>query len=281
MRVLITGAAGMLGQDVQRSATAAGHEPVALARAELDITDRAAVQAAVADAKPHVLINCAAWTDVDGAEAQEQAATAVNGDGTGNLAQAAAAHGTHMIHISSDYVFDGSKHAPYVESDPPSPLSAYGRSKLAGEHMVASAAPGNHTIVRSSWLFGAGGRCFPATILQLAAERDELSIVDDQRGCPTFTGHLARALVQLARTRPAGIVHLAGAGDCTWFEFAQRIVQAGGLTCEVKPGRTAELGRPAPRPQYSVLGTERAELPTMPHWREGLSEFMALTVGTR
>jgi dTDP-4-dehydrorhamnose reductase len=281
MLLLITGAAGMLGLDVAAAATAAGHEVLAVPRAELDITDLDAVTAALARAGVDAVINCAAYTNVDLAERSEQAARAVNGDGAGNVARAAAAAGAWTIHISSDYVFDGTKREPYVESDPVGPASAYGRSKLAGEQAVAHAAPDSHTIVRSSWLFGAGGPCFPATISRLAAERDELSVVDDQRGCPTFTGHLAQALVQLALRHPVGVVHLAGAGDCTWFEFAQEVVARSGEPCEVKPTTTAQMARPAPRPAYSVLGTERAaDVPSMPHWRAGLDEYMTATVGT-
>jgi dTDP-4-dehydrorhamnose reductase len=282
VRIVITGSAGMLGQDVASAATAAGHEVVALARADLDVTDAAAVEVAIAVAAPDVVVNCAAWTDVDGAETSEALAAAVNGAGVGNLARAAAACRAWTLQISTDYVFDGSKRDPYLESDATGPLSAYGRSKLEGELAVAAAAPGAHTIVRSSWLFGAGGPCFPATILRLAAERDELVVVDDQIGCPTFTGHLARALVELIAREggpPPGVLHVAGAGHCSWHELAAEIVARAELSCEVKPGRTGDLARPAPRPAYSVLGTERlAQAPALPHWREGLSAFLDASV---
>ena len=209
MRFVITGAAGMLGQDLVAAARADGHDVVGLARAGLDITDADATTNAVAAARPDVVVNCAAWTDVDGAESSPDQALAVNGAGAGNVARAAAAISAWTIHVSSDYVFDGTKRTPYVESDAVAPASSYGRSKLAGEREVAAGAPGRHTIVRSSWLFGAGGPCFPATILRLAGERDELKVVDDQVGCPTFTGHLANALVESgrppsARERPRG-----------------------------------------------------------------------------
>jgi dTDP-4-dehydrorhamnose reductase len=237
------------------------------------------VRIALGAAGPDAVINCAAWTNVDGAETEEAAATAVNGAGAGHVAGAAAELGAWTIHVSSDYVFDGLARAPYVESSPTGPLSAYGRSKLAGEHAVAATAPDAHTIVRTSWLFGAGGPCFPATIRRLAGERDELTVVDDQVGCPTFTGHLAAALVELARSRPAGIVHVAGGGRCSWFEFARAIVTACELSCEIKPGRTEDLGRPAPRPAYSVLGTERpGEAPRLADWRDGLSAYLAVGV---
>jgi dTDP-4-dehydrorhamnose reductase len=279
MRLLITGAGGMLGQDLVCAAHAAAHEVIALPRAELDITDLDAVRAAIREARPDLVINCAAYTNVDGAESDSKTALAVNGGGAGNVAQAADASGTWMIHISSDYVFDGEKRDPYLESDETGPLSAYGTSKLAGEHAVAEASPSRHTIVRSSWLFGTAGPCFPATIVRLAAERDELTVVDDQVGCPTFTGQLARALVQLASQPLRGIVHVAGSGSCSWFELAQEIVRATGAACAVKPGRTAELARPAPRPAYSVLGSER-DAPELPHWREGLAEYLAAAVTT-
>ncbi len=284
MRLAITGAAGMLGQDLLAAGKAAGHEVLGFPRADLDITDGAAVARALGDARPDVVVNSAAWTNVDGAESDEAGAMAVNATGAGNVARAAAACGAWTIHISSDYVFDGRKDSPWVESDPVGPLSAYGRSKLASEHAVAEEAPDRHTTVRSSWLFGPAGPCFPATILRLAGERDELKVVNDQIGCPTFTGHLAEALVELAARgeRPAGIVHVAGGGSCSWFEFAREIVAGGGVTCEVKPCSTEEFPRPATRPANSVLRSERGgEAPLLPEWREGLARYMALTAAAR
>lgn len=275
MRLLITGAAGMLGQDVDAAARAAGHDVVALSRSDLDVTDYGVVERATAALRPDVVVNCAAWTNVDGAEADEDAAFAVNGAGAGNVARAANGAGAWTIHISSDYVFDGVKREPYVESDTTRPLSVYGRTKLAGEMEVAFEAPGRHAVVRSSWLFGAAGPCFPATILRLAAERDELTVVDDQVGSPTFTGHLAAAVLSLADSRPVGLVHVAGAGECSWYELGRALVDARGLHCEVRPGRTEDLARPAPRPAYSVLGSERgAEAPALPDWREGLADYL-------
>ncbi|MDQ6606941.1 MAG: dTDP-4-dehydrorhamnose reductase [Actinomycetota bacterium] len=280
MRILITGAAGMLGIDVGISAGARGHEVISLARAELDIADAAAVQAQLGDVRPDAVINCAAYTDVDGAESDPASALRVNGDGAGILAAAAYALGAWTIHVSSDYVFDGSKATPYLEFDATGPASAYGRSKLAGERAVAQAAPDAHTIVRSAWLFGAGGPCFPKTILKLAGAREELSVVDDQVGCPTFTGHLAEALISLADgERIAGPVHVAGGGRCTWYEFAREIVGRAGAECEVKPCTTAEFPRPAPRPANSSLITERGEsVPRLPHWRAGLEQFIGVGV---
>jgi dTDP-4-dehydrorhamnose reductase len=280
MRILITGAGGMLGSDVCRAASASGLEVVALDHAALDVADADAVESAVGHARPGAVINCAAWTDVDGAETQLEAALAANRDGAGSVARAAAGIGAWTVHVSTDYVFDGTKAEPYVESDTVNPQSAYGRSKLQGELAVAEAAPDNHTIVRTAWLFGAGGRCFPKTILRLASEREELTVVDDQIGCPTFTAHLAAALVELVvGERLVGVVHGAAAGQCSWFEFAQEIVRASGLACEVKPGKTADLDRAAPRPAYSVLRSERRGAPELPDWHAGLEEFMAASVG--
>jgi dTDP-4-dehydrorhamnose reductase len=274
--MVITGAHGMLGQDMCSLATEHGLEVLGYERARLDITDAEAVDTVIGRARPDVVVNCAAWTDVDGAEADVDGATAGNATGAGNVARAAAASGAWIVHISTDYVFDGRKREPYLESDPVAPMSVYGRSKLDGELAVAREAPDQHTIVRSSWLFGLGGRCFPKTILRLAGDRDELTVVDDQVGCPTFTPHLARALVELAQAEPPlGITHIAAAGQCSWFEFASEIARAAGADCEVRPGTTADFERPAPRPAYSVLRSERSGLPTLPEWTEGLEEFMA------
>jgi dTDP-4-dehydrorhamnose reductase len=277
MRMLITGAGGMLGHDVREAAERRGHETFALARADLDVTDPDAIGAAIARAEPEVVINCAAWTDVDGAEDRYEEARSVNATGAGNVGAAAAAAGAWTVHVSTDYVFDGTHTRPYRESDETFPMSGYGRSKLEGELALAAAAPDRHTIVRSSWLFGCSGACFPKTILRLAGERDVLSVVADQIGCPTFTGHLGAALVQLAAgSRPLGVLHLAAGGECSWFEFAREIVAGAQADCEVSPCTTEEFPRPAPRPAYSVLRSERDDAPpALPHWRQGLSEFLA------
>jgi dTDP-4-dehydrorhamnose reductase len=274
MRILITGAGGMLGLDVRRAAESAGHGQRGLTRAQLDITDAAATAEAIADGRPDAVINCAAWTDVDGAESQAEEAMSVNGAGAGNVAAAAAAAGAWLVHVSTDYVFNGSKPGPYLESDPVDPMSAYGRSKLAGERAVAAAAPGAHTIVRTAWLFGAGGRCFPTTILRAAAQRPELTVVSDQIGCPTFTGHLAPALVELATRRVPGILHVAGGGQCSWYEFAAAVVAAAGVDCAVRPISTDEYPLPARRPANSVLVSERGA-PALPDWWLGLEAFMS------
>jgi dTDP-4-dehydrorhamnose reductase len=269
----------MLGTDVQAAARALEHDVIARSRAELDISDREAVLATVAQARPDAVLNCAAYTNVDGAEADPDGAGAVNASGAGFVAEAAAAVGAWVVHVSTDYVFDGTKTSPYVESDPTGPRSVYGSTKLLGERAVALAAPDSHTIVRSSWLFGTAGSCFPATMLKLAAERDTLSVVDDQVGCPTFTGHLAPALVELAmRARMPGVLHLASCGDCSWYQFAVEIMRATNTVVEVRPCSTEEFPRPARRPAYSVLRSERPRAPLLPDWRDGLREYLTTRV---
>jgi dTDP-4-dehydrorhamnose reductase len=264
MTIFVTGASGMLGQDVVR---AAGGDAVALSRAELDVTDAAAVRRELAGAD--VVINCAAWTDVDGAEEHPKEALAVNRDGARNVSDVV----SRVLYVSTDYVFDGEKRTPYVESDPTAPLQAYGRSKLAGEVATADANQ-RHFIVRSSWLFGAGGKNFVETMLRLGRERDELRVVDDQVGCPTYTGHLAEAMVRLARTEDYGIHHLAGAGRCSWYEFAREIFDRAGVDCHVEPCTTAEYPLPARRPAWSVLGSERGH--SLPRWQEGLEAYLGV-----
>ena len=269
MRLLVTGAAGMLGRDVVAAAESAGHDVTALARRDLDIADPAAVRAAVDAARPEAVVNCAAWTDVDGAEEHEADATRINGDGAGNLAAAA----PYVVHVSSDYVFDGTATVPYREDDPTGPAGAYGRSKLAGELAVA-AAGNQHAVVRSAWLFGVHGKNFVATMLRLAEDRDEVNVVADQIGCPTFTGHLAPALVEIAEQRLGGVMHVAGGGSCSWHELAQATFEEAGADCRALPVTTAEFPRPAPRPAWSVLGSTRPEVPALPAWREGLSAYL-------
>ena len=265
----------MLGRDVCAAADAAGHEVTGVDFGDVDITHAAAVQTAVTGARPDVVVNCAAWTDVDGAEADEAAATLVNGGGAGHVASAAAAVGAFVIQVSTDYVFDGGASSPYVEEDEPAPLSAYGRSKLAGERAVATAAPESHAIVRSSWLFGRHGRNFVETMLRLGAERDEVTVVDDQVGCPTYTGHLATGLVEVAAAREPGVFHLAGSGSCSWYDLAVETFARSGVACAVQRGRTADLARPAPRPAYSVLGVTRPGTPVLPAWEQGLDDYLA------
>jgi dTDP-4-dehydrorhamnose reductase len=208
-----------------------------------------------------LVLHAAAWTDVDGAETHPQDAAAVNVGGTQN----AASLGAPLVVFSSDYVFDGAKRSPYVEADAPNPQSVYGRTKLHGEAAAGEGA----WIVRSSWLFGPTSKNFVRTMLALGRERDEVSVVDDQRGSPTYVGHLAAAVRELLELRP-GLWHIAAQGDCTWAEFAEAIFEEAGIDCRVRRITTAELGRPAPRPAYSVLRSEHAGAPELPHWRDGL-----------
>jgi dTDP-4-dehydrorhamnose reductase len=254
-RVLVTGAEGQLGAALCEAF--AGDRPVALTRADWDVTlpPPAGLPAA------RLVLHAAAWTDVDAAEADPQGAAAVNVGGT----QHAAELGAPLVHFSSDYVFDGCKRTPYVESDGPSPLSAYGRTKLLSE----AAAGEEAWIVRTSWLFGWTGRNFVRTMLELGASRDEVAVVDDQTGCPTYTGHLATAVRELVEL-PYGLWHLAAEGECTWAELAEAVFEEAGIDCRVRRITSAELGRPAARPAYSVLRSERAGAPRLPHWREGL-----------
>ena len=208
-----------------------------------------------------LVLHAAAWTDVDGAESDPQSAAAVNVGGT----QHAAELGAPLVLFSTDYVFDGRKREPYVESDAPNPQSAYGRTKLHGEAAAGEGA----WIVRSSWLFGWTGRNFVRTMLAMGAGRDEVAVVADQRGCPTYVGHLAAATRELVEL-PSGIWHLAAEGECTWADFAEAIFEEAGLDCRVRRITSEELGRPAPRPAYSVLRSEREGAPLLPHWRDGL-----------
>jgi dTDP-4-dehydrorhamnose reductase len=274
MRVLVAGAAGMLGSDTSEALDARGHEVFALAHADLDVTDPRAVDEVIDDVKPEAVVNCAAWTDVDGAEADEAGAMRVNDTGAAQLASAAARVGAKIVYVSSDYVFDGSGTRPYVESDVTGPISAYGRSKQAGETSTAVANP-RHMIVRSSWLYGTRGRNFVETMLRLAGEQPEVIVVSDQVGCPTYTRHLAEALAELSEGEDFGIHHVAASGSCSWFDFAQEIFDQAGSDCRVMAGTTEMLARPAPRPAYSVLGSERDDAFVLPEWRDGLRAYLS------
>ncbi len=254
--MLITGAGGQLG----RALAAEFPDAQALTRREWDVS-----LPPPPGLEPDLVLHAAAWTDVDGAEADPQAAAAVNVGGTANAAEL----GAPLVYYSSDYVFDGSKGSPYVESDGPNPVSAYGRTKLHGE----AAAGERAWIVRTSWLFGPTGHNFLRTMLRLGAERDEVGVVDDQRGCPTYVGHLAAATKAVLEL-PFGTYHVAADGDCTWADFAEAIFEEAGVACRVRRIATAELPRPATRPAYSVLRSEKGA-PTLPHWRDGLRECVA------
>jgi dTDP-4-dehydrorhamnose reductase len=260
----VTGAGGMLGQDLMRIA---GPDAVGLTRADLDVTDRDAVHAVIGP--DDAVINCAAWTDVDGAEEHPDDALQVNAVGARNVAEAAGS----VVYVSSDYVFDGTKDSPYLESDPRNPVSEYGRSKAEGELASLESNPRSH-VVRTSWLFGVGGSNFVATMLRLGAELDSVRVVDDQVGQPTFTGHLAEALIQIADSDDYGIHHRSGGGQCSWYELAGFVFETAGVDCTVEPCTTAEFPRPAPRPAYSVLGSERGE-PSLPDWQRGVTEYLA------
>jgi len=265
-RVLITGAGGQLGRALQEAF--AGDEVLALRREDWNVAFPPPAGLPPLD----LVLHAAAWTNVDGAEDDPQGAAAVNVGGTTH----AAGLGAPLVAFSSDYVFDGRKESPYVESDGPNPLSAYGRTKLHGE-----AAAGEHAwIVRSSWLFGPTGHNFVRTMLRLGAERHEVAVVDDQRGCPTYVGHLAAATRELVDAGSAyGVWHLAAAGDCTWADFAEAIFEEAGLDCRVRRITSAELGAKAPRPAYSVLRSEKGA-PVLPHWREGLAACVARLRGS-
>jgi dTDP-4-dehydrorhamnose reductase len=270
MRILVLGAGGMLGRDVVRLA---GDDAVGLTRADCDVTDADAVRAAVHDASPEVVVNCAAWTDVDGAEERSAEALAVNAEGAANAARAAELGGASVVYVSTDYVFDGEKREPYVESDTTGPISSYGRSKLAGEE-ATSTANDRHFVVRSSWLFGEHGKNFVATMLGI--ERDELRVVDDQVGCPTYTPHLAEGILRLVRGEDYGIHHVAGGGQCSWFEFARAIFERAGIDKRVEPCGSDEFPRPAKRPAWSVLRSERPDPIELPSWQEGLDSYLGV-----
>ncbi len=274
MKLLVTGAAGMLGRDVMLAAGNAGHQVVGFGHAELDVADAAAVSAKIEGERPDVVINCAAWTDVDGAEEHEEEATRINGVGAGNAAAAAAAVGASVVYVGSDYVFDGSKGAPYVETDQTAPQSAYGRSKLAGEE-ATRAANKRHFIVRSAWLFGIGGRNFVETMLRLATDHGEVLVVRDQVGSPTYTWHLAYGIVRLIEGVEFGIHHMAAAGACSWYEFASEIFEQAGVECKVMSATTEMLGRPAPRPAYSALESQREHAIGLPSWQDGLAAYLS------
>lgn len=275
MKILITGASGMLGGDFTVAARELGHEVIALSRSDLDLTDQSAVETLVEEHAPATVVNCAAWTDVDGAETHEEEATEVNASGAGYLGAAAAAIGASICQISTDYVFDGAKETPYVESDPTSPIQAYGRSKLAGEETVRAANP-NHFIVRTSWLFGVANQKpnFVETMLEVGSTGVPVKVVHDQVGSPTFTGHLAAGLARLIETDSYGIHHMAGTGECSWYEFADEIFRQAQMEVDLIPIDTAAFPRPARRPGNSVLVSEWETPIMLPEWKTGLAEYL-------
>jgi dTDP-4-dehydrorhamnose reductase len=264
----------MLGTDFVRAAKYWNHEVVPVTHAELDVTDGEAIWRLCVRERPDVVVNCAAFTNVDAAEDDLVTASRVNVDGARFVALAAAEVGAAILYPSTDYVFDGQKREPYVESDRTRPLSIYGQTKATGEAETA-AANQRYIIVRSSWLFGVAGRNFVDTMLTLGSDQGDVVVVRDQVGCPTYTAHLADALVRLIDAKAYGIHHIAGGGECSWYEFAQEIFRQAGVECRVMSMTTDELSRPAPRPPYSVLGTERREAIYLPDWQEGLASYLA------
>ena len=262
----------MLGGDVVTVADAQGHEVVALDRDDLDVTDPKRVERVITRERPGAVINCAAWTDVDGAETSEPDAELVNGEGAGFVADAAKQVGAKVLYVSTDYVFDGSKQAPYTESDEPAPLNAYGRTKLAGERATALITKRSF-IVRSSWLFGPGAN-FVETMLRLGESGGPVVVVHDQVGCPTYTGHLAVGLVRLIDSESYGVHHMAGGGSCSWYEFANEIFRQSGVVTRVLATTTDMMERPAKRPANSVLGSGREAPIQLPDWRRGLADYL-------
>jgi dTDP-4-dehydrorhamnose reductase len=278
MKVTIFGASGLLGQALMREWT--GDQVVGLSSRDADIRDSTKVHDLLQQNRPDWIVLAAAYTDVDGCESNPDRAFSVNRDGPVNVAISATRIGAKLLFLSSDYVFDGRKTTPYETTDARNPQSVYGRSKAEAEIKLLETLPGC-CIARTSWLFGTGGKCFPDTILKLAATRPALDVVNDQRGCPTFAVDLARAIIRLCRANATGIVHATNAGDCTWFEFAREIVNGAGLATEVRPVTSQQMARPAPRPAYSVLSPKSLHdwSVTMPSWSDALERYLRLRNG--
>ena len=279
----------MLGHDVERAGRRGGHELVLVDLPELDITDAAAVEAMLerlaAQGPLDGIINCAAWTDVDGAESHPEAARAVNADGAGVLARTASAVGVPLLHISTDYVFDGTapldgdgRPRPYLESDATGPRSVYGSTKLEGELQVLAASPA-HTVVRTAWLYGLDGANFVATMLRLAGERDTVQVVTDQVGSPTWSGHLAPGVLGLLERGARGLVHLTGGGHVSWHGFAEEIFRQAEVDCRVEATTSEQFVRPAPRPAWSALESGRDDVLPLPPWQDGLGGYLAARAG--
>jgi dTDP-4-dehydrorhamnose reductase len=273
MRVAILGASGLVGKYLVREWGA--DEVVSLTSRDVDIRDRTRVRQVLDGSRPDWIVLAAAYTDVDGCETNAQLAYEVNCMGAANVAEAALHCGAKLLFISTDYVFDGEKYTPYETTDRRNPKSVYGRTKAEAEVRISEVLP-HACIMRTSWVFGTRGRCFPETILKLAASRSELDVVNDQRGCPTYARDLSRAIVQLCRANAGGIVHVTNTGDCTWYDFALEIVQQAGLATLVRPTTTEKFPRPAPRPKYSVLSAASLapyQIP-MPSWRSALGDYL-------
>jgi dTDP-4-dehydrorhamnose reductase len=273
MRVTLFGASGLLGQELVRELDR--DQLTALSSPDADLRDHARIRGVIRDSRPDWILLSAAYTDVDGCESNRDLALAVNCEGAVNVAEAAREAGSRLMFLSTDYVFDGSKRSPYEISDARNPTCVYGESKARAEERLLEILP-EVCIARTSWLFGHGGKCFPATILKLASTRPEISVVNDQRGSPTFTRDLASALVELCRADARGIVHVTNSGNCTWYEFATEIVRASGMSTKVKPVTTAEFPRLARRPAYSVLSPDslHAYNVHMPDWQDALRRYL-------
>lgn len=275
MRVLLLGAGGMLGRDLAAAAPA-DTALVGLAHAELDITDHAALERAVRDVKPEVIVNAAAYTAVDRAESEPELALRVNGEAVGHLGRVARAAGARVVHFSTDYVFDGTADRPYREDDPPHPVNLYGASKLAGETALRASGEGV-LIIRTQWLFGVHGRSFPRTMWERATHRASTRVVNDQFGRPSYTLDLARATWELLRRGGAGVVHVANAGVATWFQVAREVFRHAGCPDLVQPCTTSDYPTPARRPRYSVLDTARFEAAigaSLPHWCDAIARSL-------
>jgi dTDP-4-dehydrorhamnose reductase len=273
MKVLILGATGLLGKDLMREWQ--GDTVTGFGSRDADIRNAEQVQSVVQDIRPDWIVLAAAYTNVDGCETNQELALSVNRDGAVNVALAAKKTAARMLFVSSDYVFDGKKASPYEVGDPRNPQSVYGRSKAEAEVRLLETLP-ECCIARTSWLFGAGGKCFPDTILKLAETRPTLDVVDDQRGCPTYSVDLARGIIGLCGKNASGIVHVTNAGECTWFEFARQILKSVGSTTEVKPTTSDKMARPAPRPAYSVLSATSLHRYgiEMPVWQDALRRYL-------
>ena len=282
MRVLVTGAGGMLARALVPALERGGHAVTAFTKAELDVTREGDVRREVGDAKPDWVCHLAAYTDVDGCESRPEHAMLVNGEGARYAARAAAESGAAILSISTDYVFAGDDPTPRRETDPVGPVSAYGRSKLEGEEAVREANP-RHLIVRTAWLYGRGGKNFVDTIRSRALAGEPLAVVADQRGSPTWTEDLAGALAALMGQNASGLCHATNDGACTWHELAREICAQVGANVEVTKLSSAQLARPARRPAFSVLDTSRLEQllgRRLPHWRDALARYVAQPAAT-
>jgi dTDP-4-dehydrorhamnose reductase len=277
MKLMVTGAGGMLGHDVVRLAEDMRHQVVALTHDDLDVSDPAKVERLITRERPGAVINCAAWTNVDGAEESEHDASVINSQGAGFVADAAAKVDAKVIYPSTDYVFNGTG-GPYGESDDPDPINAYGRTKLAGER-ATSLVNGRSFIVRTSWLFGPHGGNFVETMLRLGEGGGPVVVVHDQVGCPTYTGHLAVGLLRLVDSSAYGIHHMAGEGSCSWYEFAMEIFRQAEVVTRVMASTTDMMERPAKRPANSILVSRRSAPIKLPTWQRGLSDYLARREG--